>query len=169
MSSFTITLDSADPTWNRSNYGGAGSYPYETVDVYISSPLCYAITGTGGTHPDAYLYVYNQGDFDVTDPNAPVGSNLVMRDDDDGDGLLPAMSGMLGDPSLTPGMYTIVVTSFSSSDDRKYGSLDFSIFGANLGGYCHDDHRLFHRPRRRIRRPPSPPRPPRATSSSCPG
>jgi hypothetical protein len=115
---YTVELTAESPMWDRR--GGTDlTYPYEAISFTVTDGQNFYMTASGGTHPDAYMYVYST--FDPT--NAALG--LELSDDDSGEGLLPAI---VGQP-LPDGDYVAVITSFSPG---AFGTLIFDIYGITL-------------------------------------
>lgn len=127
--SYSVDLTPASPTYNRAIgltglLSDSGSnVPYVVVPITVPDGNNFSMVATGGTHSDAYMFVYNN--FDPTD--ATLGR--VLADDDGGSGLLPAIGPSLGDPVIANGDYDVVITAFANNN---YGTLDFDIFGITL-------------------------------------
>lgn len=116
---YTVDLTPDSPHFGR-NGSSDTNYPYVAIPVTVTDGLNFGMVATGGTHVDAYMYVYSSFD--------PLNSadNIVLLDDDGGAGFLPAIGPDYGDPAIDNGNYVIVVTSFSSG---SYGTLIFDVFG----------------------------------------
>lgn len=115
---YTVELTAESPLWDRRG-GSNVAYPYEAISFTVTDGQNFYMTASGGTHPDAYMYVYST--FDPTNPS--LGREL--SDDDSGEGLLPAI---VGQP-LPDGDYVAVITSYSAG---AFGTLIFDIYGITL-------------------------------------
>lgn len=123
---FTVDLTASSPTFIRPGRS-SGDFAYYLIPATIGDAANFSMIASGGTHPDAYMYLYSN--FDPTDPT----TGVVLSDDDGGAGLLPAISPALGDVLSAAGDYDIVITSYSAS---TYGTLTFTVTGLvfNLPG-----------------------------------
>ncbi|WP_367391122.1 HYR domain-containing protein [Lewinella sp. LCG006] len=117
------SLSAADPVFTRPNGTAGEFYYYERFDFFIDAIDVYTFSMPDIPGEDFYFALY-QGGFNPGLPN----TNLLATDDDGGGGFSPELMLQL---ILVPGNYTLVTTTFSSSDAA--GGYNYSINSASGG------------------------------------